>query len=34
MTERQIGHRKSRLVRYLRDPVVKWRSSSVAKSLY
>ena len=33
MTERQIGHRKSRLVRYSRDPVVKWRSSSVGKSL-
>ena len=34
MTERQIGHRKSRSVRYSRHPVVKWRSRTVAKSLY
>ena len=33
MAERQIGHRKSRLVLPARFPVVNWRSCSVAKSI-
>ena len=34
IAERQIGHRKSRLVLSARFPVVNWRSRSVAKSAY
>ena len=35
MAERQIGHRKSRLVLFsARFPVVNWRSRPVAKSAY
>ena len=34
MAERQIGHRKSSLVLSARVSDVKWRSRSVAKSVY
>ena len=34
MAEREIGNRKSSLVLFVRFPVVKWRSRSVAKSKY
>ena len=34
MAERQIGHRKSRLVLSARFPIVNWRFRSVAKSAY
>ena len=34
MAEREIGNQKSSLVLFVRFPVVKWRSRSVAKSKY